>query len=307
VLTVLLQMFAVIALGLGWALRNPLPLDVATVRNAVSGLVYYLLLPALVLEVIWTTTLGPDSARIAASAGAGVLSALGLAWLICRSCGMARAVTGAMMLAASFPNATYLGLPLLERILGAPGRSIAIQYDLFACTPLLLTVGVVVAQRFGRGTTNSSVWGGVLRVPPLWAAALAAGLNATGVSPPPALLELLHMLGAPVIPLMLLVVGMALRDGLGQHRYLPAALAVVVLQLAIMPLVVWGVAAGLGLDGERLLGTVLEAAMPSMALGVVLCDRYGLDSGVYAAALTLTTALSLATLPLWHGWVGGVA
>lgn len=296
-------MFAVIALGLAWALRNPLAVDAATVRGAISGLVYYLLLPALVLEVLWRAPLGPDSARIAGSAAAGVLLVLALAWLICRTCRMERPVTGAMMLAASFPNATYLGLPLLERTLGPMGRSIAVQYDLFACTPLLLTVGVAVAERFGRGASGTPVWRGLLQVPPLWAAALGGGLNAAGVPAPEGVLELLRMLGAPVIPLMLLVVGMALRDGLGQRRHLPAAVPVLALQLAVMPLVVWGSAVLLGLEGPRLVGTVLEGAMPSMALGVVLCDRYGLDAGVYAAAMTLTTVASLVTLPLWYEWL----
>jgi len=36
----------------------------------------------------------------------------------------------------------------------------------------------------------------------------------------------------------------------------------------------------------------------------VLCDRYGLDTGLYAAAATLSTLLSLLTLPFWHGVVG---
>jgi predicted permease len=37
-----------------------------------------------------------------------------------------------------------------------------------------------------------------------------------------------------------------------------------------------------------------------MVLGIVLCDRYALDSALYAAAVTITTAASLITLPLWH-------
>jgi predicted permease len=45
----------------------------------------------------------------------------------------------------------------------------------------------------------------------------------------------------------------------------------------------------------------MEAAMPSMVIGIVLCDRYGLDTGLYAAAVTLTTLLSLFTLPVWSG------
>jgi predicted permease len=46
---------------------------------------------------------------------------------------------------------------------------------------------------------------------------------------------------------------------------------------------------------------VLDLAMPSMVLGVVFCDRYGLDSALYATAVTITTALSLLSLPFWFG------
>ena len=45
---------------------------------------------------------------------------------------------------------------------------------------------------------------------------------------------------------------------------------------------------------------VLDIAMPSMILGIVLCDRYKLDSSLYATAVTLGTALSLVSLPLWY-------
>jgi hypothetical protein len=44
---------------------------------------------------------------------------------------------------------------------------------------------------------------------------------------------------------------------------------------------------------------VLEAAMPSMVLGIVLCDRYRLDSSLYAMTVTVSTALSIVTLPMW--------
>ncbi|HKJ87369.1 MAG TPA: AEC family transporter, partial [Gammaproteobacteria bacterium] len=60
-----------------------------------------------------------------------------------------------------------------------------------------------------------------------------------------------------------------------------------------------------GLEGETLVAVTLEAAMPSMVLGIVICDRYGLDSGLYAMAVTLTTAAGLVTLPLWFEWAGG--
>ena len=55
----------------------------------------------------------------------------------------------------------------------------------------------------------------------------------------------------------------------------------------------------IGLAGIHRTGAILEAAMPSMVLGIVLCDRYGLDSRYYSLIVTISTALSLATLPVW--------
>lgn len=299
----LLQMFALIGLGLAWTVRNPLPADIDRVRQVISELVYYLLLPALVLDILWRAPLGADTLRIAASAAAGVLSMLLASWLICRSCRMDRATTGALLLAAGFPNATYMGLPVLQQVFGDWAGAVAVQYDLFACTPLLLTLGIYIAERFGsRGKADHPLLG-LVRVPPFWAALAAAVFNVADVTPPVWLAGLLHMMGATVIPLMLLVVGMALRAGLQQRRYLPAALPVTLLQLLVMPLVVLAVAALSGLHGEVRAAVVLEGAMPSMALGVVLCDRFGLNTGVYAAALTLTTLVSAATLPLWFAWL----
>jgi hypothetical protein len=47
----------------------------------------------------------------------------------------------------------------------------------------------------------------------------------------------------------------------------------------------------------------LLAAMPTMVFGIVICERYGLDTELYAAAVTLTTITSLVTLPIWFNWL----
>ncbi len=74
---------------------------------------------------------------------------------------------------------------------------------------------------------------------------------------------------------------------------------VLAIQLVLLPLLALGLTAVIGPGGVERVGTVLEAAMPSMVLGIVLCDRYGLDARFYALAVTISTVLSLATLPLW--------
>lgn len=300
---VLPQMAALIVCGVLWRFIKPPGMDADGVRRVITGLVYTLLLPALVLSVLWKTPLGLDSIKIALVAAAGVIAALLTSqWLFRRSTAP-QAVAGALILAAAFPNVTYLGLPVLEKTFGAWARSIALQYDLFACTPLLLTVGILIARRHGSSSDSDHPVVALLKVPPLWAAILAVILNLTGVPLPGGLEEFLHTLGNGVIPLMLIALGMALSWEMRQLQRLPLLLPVLAIQLLAMPLLVWGLTALLGLHGELRTAVVLEAAMPCMVLGVVICDRYGLDTSLYATTVTASTALSFFTLPLWFHWV----
>jgi hypothetical protein len=293
-------MAALIACGVAWRLLRPGGLDADATRLAVTGLVYYLLLPGLVLSVLWGAPMGAESLRISAVAAGGVLASLVLGWAVLRAFRTGPRATGTLLLAGAFPNATYLGLPVLEATFGEWARRIAIQYDLFACTPLLLTVGILLAGHYGDGPRENPLLT-LLKVPPLWAAAAAVALNAAGIAQPSWLVAFLESLGTGVPPLMLIALGMGLTWGAWSWGRLPGVALVLILQLAVMPALVWGLAGGIGLSGEVFRAVVVEAAMPTMILGVVLCDRYGLDTGLYAKAVTLTTAASLLVTPLWHG------
>ncbi|MCW9012755.1 MAG: AEC family transporter [Gammaproteobacteria bacterium] len=300
----LMQMFALIGLGLLWSWFNPGRMDSALIRKVLTDTVYFIFLPALVFNVLWQADLGLDSAKIAFSAAVGVLSALFLSWFICKRCRTHGPVTGAVLLAASFPNATYLGYPLLIHTLGDWAGPVAIQYDLFACTPILLTVGIMLAAHFGgKQAARHNPFIELLKVPPLIAAVIATSLNLLGVQPVEGITGLLAIMGSAVVPIMLFAIGLALKQGFSETRHLPTVIPVSIIQLILMPLIVLGTSILIGLDGNLRTAVVLEAAMPSMALGVVLCDRYGLNTGIYASAVTLTTLLSLITLPLWYGWL----
>lgn len=298
-LDVLVRMAALIGLGAGWRALNPGGQSGDSIRTAVSTLVYYLLLPALVVQILWTTDLGLDSVRIAVTAIAVVALGWLLGLVVARGLRLSPARTGAVLLAAAFPNATYMGLPALDAVLGEAGRGIAVQFDYFACTPILLTLGVVMAQHYGGVHTGEHPLFRLARVPPFWAALAGTGLNLAGVPMPVVLDGLLGTMAAAVVPLMLLSLGMSLSWRSINRRAFIAIVPVLLIQLALQPLFALGLASALGLDGAEWLGTVLEAAMPSMVLGIVLCDRYRLDAGFYSLTVTLSTLLSLATLPAW--------
>lgn len=292
-------MAALIACGVAWRYLTPLGVDLATSRQVLTSLVYVLFLPALVLDVLWQTPLGLDSLRIALLAMAGIIAGLLLSAITYRLLRAPPALAGALILASAFPNVTYLGLPVLEATLGSWARSIAIQYDLFASTPLLLTVGALVASRYGASPAGHRFAKTLIAVPPLWAAMAAVALNVLETPQPAAVHDWLHMLGGAVVPLMLLALGMSLRVSSLRNTPLTLLLPVVAIQLIAMPALVWRLAAATGMETPMVVAVVLEAAMPSMVLGLVFCDRYRLDTGAYAMAVTLTTLLSLLTLPAW--------
>ncbi len=299
---VLLQMTGLVSLGAVWRILNPGGIDALTARRVLTDLVYYLLLPVLVFQVMSKTPLGLDSLRISILAASGVFSGMLLSWLICRSCQFSKATTGAVVLAAAFPNATYLGLPVLEATLGPAARSIAIQYDLFACLPLLLTVGLLLADRFGHGREKKNLFFRLLQVPALQALVLAVVVQHFDIKLPGVVDSIIDRLAILVIPLMLFSLGLSLQlRTLGRANW-PAIGVVSIIQLILVPALVFGLSPIIGLEGVTRTGVVLVAAMPSMVLGVVICDRFGLDTGMYAGAVTVTTLLSLLTLPLWFTW-----
>ncbi|WP_455210791.1 AEC family transporter [Kaarinaea lacus] len=299
-LTVILQMAGLIICGIAWRYLKPAGLSHEQTRTVLTSLVYYLLLPAMVLSVLWKADIGANSVLIALTALVGLVAGLLLSMVSCRMCKSQLPQAGAILLAATFPNATYLGLPVLEATFGPWARSVAIQYDLFACTPFLFTVGILVASRYGDASAvKTSMLGRLMQIPALWAAMVAVILNMANVPLHSGLDGFLKLLERGVVPLMLFSIGLSLHWNKTQWQLMPTVVPVILLRFLIIPVVVLYFSSAIGLSGDLRAAVVIEAAMPTMVLGIVLCDRFKLDVSLYATAVTVTTALSIITLPLW--------
>jgi len=308
--TILLGMSAIILAGILWRLVLGAQ-KAQTTRSYLVRSVYDVFLPALVLHVMWQSQVSLNSIRLPLVSALAILLSLLAAWMIYAngkwlpgSSAQQRKTVGALLLASSFGNFTYLGLPVLTQTFGPWAQSVAIYFDLFASTPLLFTVGILVASHFGASGSRAHIGVELIRVPALWAAVAGVSASATGIAMPPWVDEALGILGAAVVPLMLLSIGMALGWQSGWLKRIPVLLPMVAIQLVLMPLIVWGAAIGVGMPSTLLAPAVIEGAMPTMVLGLVICDRFRLDTGIYAEAVTVTTALSLLTMPFWLSVVG---
>jgi predicted permease len=287
--------------GAGWRFAKPAGLTAEQTRQVLTTVVYYLLLPAMVLEVLWSADIGLHSFQYTLLGVGSIVFAMLCLWLIGALFKFEDRRLGSMILAGAFPNVTYLGLPVLEQTFGHWSRSVVIQMDLFATTPLLFTAGVMVARHYGEEAAEKpkSLWL-FFNAPPFWAAAVAVMLNLNGLVAPVWFSGVLQKLSASVVPLMLFSLGLALSWKAVTVRNIPYVIPVIAIKMALMPLFAMLLVRQLPIAFEYQAAAVLDLSMPSMLLGIVFCDRYRLDSSLYAMAVTLTTAISLITLPFWH-------
>lgn len=301
-ISTLAQMGFVILCGVGWRIIRPAGLPADQLRSALTGLVFNLLMPALVLAVLWKTPLSIETLKISAFGIAVIALGITATWLLSRLIPIEAPRLGAAMLAIGFPNVTYLGLPLLEQIFGPWARTIVIQIDLFASMPSVLILGAMIGQHYGLQSSAGirPAFKSLLVNPPLWAAIGGVFLNQTGIMEPAWLNQTLERMAAGIIPLMLVSLGLGLNLRSLHQRNLTWASIALATRLGLVPLAALKVGLALNFHGDTLTALILEAAMPSMLFGVVYCDRYRLDTGFYSMVVALTTMASMVSLPYWH-------
>lgn len=298
--SVLLQMALLIACGALWRQFAPNHIPAASHRRALTDIVFYLLLPAMVLDVIWHSPLDSSTLKISLIAALALFVGALVMWLSTKLFSLRSQQIGALILAGTFPNATYMGLPVLTQTLGEWSTIVIFQYDLLACTPILLSLGVLLAKFYGGSKTAFNPFKELLKVPPLWALFIAITFKSFDIEQPEFAHSVLSILGGGVVPLMLIVLGMSIRWQSLKLRFLPILLPSSISSLVIVPGFVFFATQWFGITEPLNAAIVMVAAMPTMVFGVVICERYQLDSELYAAAVTLTTLLSMVSLPIWY-------
>lgn len=299
--TAVLPTLAVAAAG--YALGTVREVDV----EPLSAVTLYLLVPALAFHSLATTTLtGATVARVGVAVLAYAAVMLAVAELVARALGLEEPLRSALVLAATFPNAGNLGIPLSEAAFGTVGRTTGVVF-ITAQNLVIYTLGVYVASRAGDRRGFGAVRE-VFRLPLVYAAGAALLARALGVVPAvdSAAMQTVGRVGDASIPVLLLVLGVQLADT--DVRAVRRALAPGALKLVVAPAVGAAVALGLGLGAAApTVATVfvLETAMPAAVIPLMLTIEYA-DADVDADGVTaptfvgtvvlLTTLASVATL-----------
>lgn len=260
-----------------------------------NTLLIYVALPALVFVTVKSAQVGWELAAIPVLAWALAIAGAVLAWGLSRWLGLAGATAGAFILTAAFGNTGYIGYPLASALLGDAGLLRAIFYDIFGNTAAVVTIGALVASRFGDHDLKVNPLREIVTFPPFIALGLALVLRSVAVPVP--VMDWLDVLGTLVVPLIMVSVGLSLKPAkLKEH--LPAASLIAAVKLVVLPLLAWAAGSVLLRDDASLRVLVLEAGVPTMMLTLVIGMRFKLDTDLIASAIVVTALASIVTVPL---------
>lgn len=277
-----------------------------TVRSVIGSVVVNVFIPLLAFELLATERITSDVWTVPVVSIVTTLIGLMLglavyAYALRRH--LPRPTIGAMILATTWCNAMYLGLPITLAVVGESADHVPILFDYAGMTPLLFTVGTFICVAYGGTEKQPSFRNGivqVLRLPPFIATVAGISVNALGLELPLWFASAAETAGKVVAPLMLFSIGLTLRwPSISRTPLLlPAAL----IRTVLVPVLVFPLATLLHANDDILRATMLETAMPSMMLPLVFAERYGLDVEALAEAILLSTLIAIGTLPIVATW-----
>lgn len=281
--------------------RLRIGLDADSLRQAINAAVFNIFLPALCVKIVYTASMDLETLLVPATAWVTTISGLLISFavytLLEKPLRIVPAEKGVLILAAAFGNVTYLGLPVLTGLYGYGAAKYALFYDLLATTPLLWLVGAAMASRYGEGKRFAlrESLRTISSLPPVWGIFAGIALKLTHVPLPETILKTLGMFGDLVVPLMIFTIGLALSLPRVKHAYV--IVPAVLIKLFLVPFISYFAAVLLGLRGTALSSCLIEGAMPTMVLSLLIASRFRLDESLAAFLIVVTTVLSFATLP----------
>jgi len=203
-----------------------------------------------------------------------------------------------VILSLSFNNCGNYGLPVLLFAFGEAGFTLGVLY-MVAHMVYQIVVGVSVAS-WRKGMKIRNVLLAVLRVPWLYAFALAMVVRLSAFELPIALARPVELVAGAAIPVQLLLLGMALsRVRIG--RLLRQAVPISLTKLILPPLLAWGLTTIFGFDGLLRSVVILQASAPTAINALILSLQFERRSELTASVVLLTTLGGLGTtsLLLW--------
>ena len=224
-------------------------------------------------------------------------------YLIGKKLKWSHAKVGALILTAGLGNTSFVGLPLLEALIGPHAIPIGVLVDQPGSFLVLSTFGIVVASLFSGTEINSRIIAKrVFSFAPFIALIGSIIWARTGLIGSDLLTPTFSKIAATLVPLALFSVGFQLRfdSKVLKKRWLALCLGLS-FRLILMPaFFAFFYLKILGMSDLVAHVTVVESAMATMITSAVVSTEFNLDTEIANLMVGIGIPLSLITVPLWN-------
>lgn len=293
ILTTILSI--IIMIGLGYFLKR---IDFLSEKDIdpFNKIVMYILMPCMIFHAIY----GADLSLIpklgilpfiilASSFVTGVVS-----YIILKQLKLGDRKLWSVLVTVMIANTAFMGYPVTLGIYGQAGFLRAIFCDM-ATLCIFLILSFVLILKFG-GTVKTAVKK-IAFFPPLWAVVLGLTLNWLNIPIGSVLDYTVNYLGQGAIPLIMVTLGLSI-DFSALSRSKAMIVFTSLMKLAFFPIVAFFIVNYLGLVNLEYNVAIVEAAMPSGMMSLLLAITYKLDYELTSDCILINTVISLITLPV---------
>ena len=284
----------ILMIGIGYVLKR---IDFLSEKdiNPLNKIVMNILLPCMIFSALYSSDLSLipklgilPFVILISSFVTGLVS-----FLILKKLGYDDKKLWTVLVTVMIANTAFMGYPVNLGIFGHEGFLRAIFCDI-ATMCIFLILSFVLVIKFG-GTVKKAIRK-IALFPPLWAIVFGLGLNILNVPIGPVLNNTVNYLGNGAIPLIMISLGLSI-DLAGLSRSKSMVAFTSIMQLLFFPAIAFIVVLFLGLSDLQYTVAIVEAAMPSGMLSLVLAITYNLDYQLTSDCILINTVISLITLP----------
>ena len=293
-----------IYIGIGYAAKK-LKILSDEFADGIVKLLLFISLPALILNIFLTSfdrsMISQGLAMLIISFALYIISTP-IGYLTARLMRLKRNQIGVTTFAITFPNYTFIGIPVLTSILGE-GVLMNASFGDLACSISVYTIGMLTISKFGteaKGKSGLKLMGErMLKMPVNYALLGGLILALMNVHPPQPITDTLTGLANLTTPMAMIYIGATLtknniKDILGDwHVYVTS-----IMRLVAIPLAVYFVGRIFIKDTMFLNTIVVGAAIPTASFCALFAKEYGGDDILASKYIFISTLMCLVTIPL---------
>ena len=293
ILTTILSI--IIMIGLGYFLKR---IDFLSEKDIdpFNKIVMYILMPCMIFHAIFTADISliPKLGILpfiilASSFATGIIS-----YFILKQLKLDDKKLWSVLVTVMIANTAFMGYPVTLGIYGQAGFLRAIFCDM-ATLCIFLLLSFVLILKFGG--TIKTAFKKIALFPPVWAVVLGLCFNWLNIPIGSVLDNTVNYLGQGAIPLIMVTLGLSI-DFSALARSKSMIVFTSIMKLAFFPIVAFLIVNYLGLVDLQYQVSIVEAAMPSGMMSLLLSITYKLDYELTSDCILINTVISLITLPV---------